>query len=329
MSVSSALHAASVLQDSADALSPLGAEIKHQTEQGWKAQLCLSFVDRGDKTVIKHRSQQGPLAIQRPLYPEGKPCHTYLLHPPGGVVGGDTLNINVTLHSGAHSLITTPGATKFYRSDSKYAHQKQVLSVKNGARLEWLPQENIFFPNAYSRLDTEVHLESGAQFIGWEMHCFGRPALKEGFELGHLVGKTEIFQDGKRLLVEGINFHGGDNLMINMGLLGRSMLGTLYVSEVSQELLELVRSLLLSIVSESNSNDATGARQATSQRPSHQQSSQQQPLLLSVTQIDGLMVVRALGEWSEDILSAFTLVWQQVRHYWTGETPTPPRIWAT
>ncbi|TKF89955.1 urease accessory protein UreD [Vibrio breoganii] len=297
----------------------LGTKIADQTKLGWKAQLCLSYSDRGDKTVLKHRSQQGPLAIQRPLYPEGATCHTYLLHPPGGVVGGDTLNIKVTVEPFAQSLITTPGATKFYRSDSKYAHQKQILSVKNGARLEWLPQENIFFPNAYSRLDTEVHLEEGAQFVGWEMHCFGRPALKEGFELGHLIGKTEIYSEGKRVLVEGTNFRGGDNLMINKGLLGRSMMGTLYINEDNPKLFELVQSLLLSIVQSQTSDEHTVSNP----------SSGQQSLLLSVTQLEGLMVVRALGEWSEDILSAFTMVWQLVREHWTGSSPTAPRIWAT
>lgn len=296
----------------------LGTMIEGQTKLGWKAQLSLSYSNRGDKTVLKHRSQQGPLAIQRPLYPEGATCHTYLLHPPGGVVGGDTLNIAVTVEPFAQSLITTPGATKFYRSDSKYAHQKQILSVKKGARLEWLPQENIFFPNAYSRLDTEVHLEEGAQFVGWEMHCFGRPALKEGFELGHLVGKTEIYYEGKRLLVEGINFHGGDKFMINKGLLGRSMVGALYINEDDPELFELVQSLLLSIVQSQTSDEDSGFNQLLNQQ-----------LLLSVTQLEGLMVVRALGEWSEDILSAFTLVWQLVREHWTGNSPTAPRIWAT
>lgn len=122
---------------------------------------------------------------------------------PRGVVGGDTLQIKATAERGAQVLITTPGATKFYRSDSKYAKQRQIIKVEKGCRLEWLPQENIFFPDAHVRMDTEVHLESGAQFLGWEMHCFGRPALNEGFSSGHLVGKTEVYLDGKRLLTEG------------------------------------------------------------------------------------------------------------------------------
>lgn len=305
-----------ICTSTADTIAPLlKNNIEKDTRDGWVAELSLRYTQRGDKTVLKHRSQKGPLAIQRPLYPEGNVCHTYLLHPPGGVVGGDSLNIDVEVERDAHVLITTPGATKFYRSEEKYAHQKQTLHVRSGARLEWLPQENIFFPNAYSRLDTQVHLDSGAQFVGWELHCFGRPALKEGFNFGHLIGKTELFYEGKRIITEGLNFHGGDKFIINNGLLGYSMMGTLFITDNRDSLFELVQSLLLSIKNESKST--------------HHQDALSDELVLGVTQLDGILVVRALGHWSEDILNAFSQVWQTVRKHWTGEEPSPPRIWAT
>lgn len=285
----------------------LGQTIASDTSQGWKAKLKLRFTDRGDKTVIKERQQMGPLAIQRPLYPEGKTCHAYLLHPPGGVVGGDTLNIHARVEAGAHSLVTTPGATKFYRSDQRYAHQRQILEVAKGGYLEWLPQENIFFSDAHARLDTQIHLETDALFLGWEMHCFGRPALNEGFSSGHLVGKTEIYCDGKKILTEGLNFRGGDNLMLNNGLLNFPIAGTLYISEQNEEFFQLVQSLL------NNIRDDIGTDK----------------LVIAATQIEQLVVVRALGQWSEVILDCFQRVWQQARQYWTTELPQPPRIWAT
>ncbi|MGR5499689.1 urease accessory protein UreD [Vibrio sp. DNB22_10_4] len=285
----------------------LGQVIDAQTEFGWKATLDLGFVNRGDKTVLKHRSQKGPLAIQRPLYPEGSPCHTYLLHPPGGVVGGDTLQIKAIAERGAQVLITTPGATKFYRSETKYAKQRQILKVEKDSRLEWLPQENIFFPDAHVRMDTEVHLETGAQFLGWEMHCFGRPALNEGFSSGHLVGKTEIYLDGKRLLTEGLNVRGQDNLLKNKGLLGYQMMGTLYISIDDDDFCQLVQSLLINM----------------------QQDNKKGAVVIAASQLENLLVIRALGNWSEVILDCFQQVWQAAREHWTGECPYPPRIWAT
>ncbi|WP_295892044.1 urease accessory protein UreD [uncultured Vibrio sp.] len=287
--------------------SNLGQVIEAHTEFGWKASLQLTFIDRGDKTVLKHRAQQGPLAIQRPLYPEGNPCHAYLLHPPGGVVGGDTLNINVHAEQGARTLITTPGATKFYRSESKYARQQQVLHVSSDSRLEWLPQENIFFTDAHVRMDTQVRLESGAQFLGWEMHCFGRPALNEGFSSGHLVGKTEIYLDEQLILSEGLNVRGGDNLLKSKGLLDYPMMGTLYVSIDDEDFMQLVQSLLSKLQKE------------------HKQGA----VLIAASQLENLLVIRALGHWTEVILDCFQQVWQLAREHWTGECPHPPRIWAT
>ena len=145
---------------------------------GWLASIRLGFSAPGEKTLLKERRHQGPLKVQRPFYPEGPACHVYLLHPPGGVVGGDRLNIDVDVQSGAHALITTPGASKFYRSAGPLALQQQTLQVHGGI-LEWLPQENILFPGANIKLESRIQLDASARFIGWEVHCLGRPVIDE------------------------------------------------------------------------------------------------------------------------------------------------------
>ncbi|WP_455200705.1 urease accessory protein UreD, partial [Kaarinaea lacus] len=92
-------------------------------QKPWKAQLTLGFEKRNHRTVVANRKHVGPLVIQKPFYPEGAPCHIYLLHPPGGLVGGDQLTLNVDLNKESHVLITTPGAAKFYRSAGPVAEQ--------------------------------------------------------------------------------------------------------------------------------------------------------------------------------------------------------------
>jgi urease accessory protein len=151
---------------------------------GWQARIELGFARRADRTVLAHKRQLGPLAVQRPFYPEGGPCHTYLLHPPGGIVGGDSLEIEALVGVGAHALVTTPGASKLYRSVGASAHQTQCLRVAGGGTLEWLPQETIFFPGAKARMCTRVDLEPNARFIGWELYSLGRPAVGERFASG-------------------------------------------------------------------------------------------------------------------------------------------------
>ena len=117
-----------------------------QQSSGWVADLSLGFQLIEGKTVLSHRERKGPLAVQRTFYPEGGVCHVYVLHPPGGVVGGDTLALKADLASQTEALITTPGATKFYRSAGSAAKQSQTLSLSTQACLEWFPQENIYFP---------------------------------------------------------------------------------------------------------------------------------------------------------------------------------------
>src|SRR5205085_6360717 len=100
---------------------------------GWQAELRLRFnCDapgplRPGRTRLVERQHRGPLVVQRPFYPEGDPCHVYLVHPPGGVVGGDALRIDATVDPGAHALITTPAATKFYRCEERISTQTQEL----------------------------------------------------------------------------------------------------------------------------------------------------------------------------------------------------------
>src|SRR5262245_22778216 len=114
---------------------------------GWVASLDLEFAARGARTILARRASVGPLVVQRPFYPEGDVAHVYLVHPPGGVVGGDQLQLNVLAKQGAHALLTTPAATKFYRSDGRIARQRQDIIV-DAASIEWLPQETIVFPDA-------------------------------------------------------------------------------------------------------------------------------------------------------------------------------------
>ncbi|MDO8773059.1 MAG: urease accessory protein UreD, partial [Burkholderiaceae bacterium] len=105
----------------------------------WLARLQLDYALEAGRSVVRHR-HDGPLRILQSLYPEGDAvCHNVLVHPPGGLVGGDTLDITAAVAPGAHALVTTPGATRFYKSAGELALQRTHLTLADGARLEWLP----------------------------------------------------------------------------------------------------------------------------------------------------------------------------------------------
>jgi urease accessory protein len=274
---------------------------------GWIADLTLGYAKRFDKTCLLHKRQLGPLTIQRPFYPEGDVCHSYLLHPPGGVVGGDQLNITITCDNDAAALITTPGATKFYRSGGdRRAHQKLHMTVKAGATLEWLPQQNIFFAGAQVDLETDIHVEAGGKFMGWEMHCFGRPAIDEKFSHGSVHSCTKMWLDNALHLVERLITEADTGINSPTGLRGSAMQGSLLAAPVDESLAQALRDIAAD----------------------WQQSNECQ-VLVGITVVDTVLVVRALGEQSEAMLQLFAALWAHLRQQWLGKPACPPRIWAT
>lgn len=152
----------------------------------WHARLQLDYALQAGRTVARHR-HEGPLRILQSLYPEGDAiCHNVLVHPPGGLVGGDTLTVDVTVAPGAHGLVTTPGASRFYRSLGEPALQHHRLQLGEGARLEWLPLETIAYSGCLAESRTELQLAPGAELIGWDLCALGLPHADQPFVQGQL-----------------------------------------------------------------------------------------------------------------------------------------------
>ncbi|WP_295393108.1 urease accessory protein UreD [uncultured Thiodictyon sp.] len=268
---------------------------------GWQASLELGLAERGGRTVLAHKRQFGPLTVQRPFYPEGGPCHIYLLHPPGGVVGGDRLDVAVDVGEGAHTLFTTPGATKFYRSAGPCAQLTQRLSVAAGGVLEWFPQENILFPGANLRLNTQVELTADARFLGWEVHSLGRPAVGERFESGCADLRLSLRRAGVPLLLERLWIGDGVGLDGPTGLRGHPVTGTLLATGAAAPDLAAVR---------------TQAVPPTD-------------LLWGATLVGDLLIARCLAIGTEPVNRLFTLLWGILRPRLLGRPACPPRIWCT
>ena len=281
----------------------------HNSQSNWEAELRLGFVARRNKTVLAERQQRGPLAVQRPFYPEGDICHAYILHPPGGVVGGDRLTTQLTIDAGASALLTTPGATKFYRSTGPQATQEQHFNVSG--TLEWLPQENIFFPAAQSKLTTNIHLATDAAYIGWEVQCLGRPVIGERFTEGGLIFATKLYRERKPLLIDRLQLKGERDLLGAAGLRNQPVIATLLaipahsdaIIESQREVLECARVCC----------ESTVLVQGT----------------IGCTLLNNVLVVRYLWSSTAAAHRLLRLVWRGIRPLITGREAATPRIWNT
>jgi urease accessory protein len=271
----------------------------------WHARLELTFEQRGSRTTLARRSHRGPLGVQRPFYPEADgTCHVYVLHPPGGLVSGDCLELDARVHAGARALLTTPAATKLYRRGTRAARQTQHFSVATGARLEWLPQETIAYDGADAFLSTRVELAPGAQFIGWELLCLGRPASDERFTRGQIAQRIEIWRGPEPLLIERAHHHGGSSALASpVTLAGLPVVGTLVCvgSPRSPELLAELREVM--------------ARTA--------------PGEAAVSELASALVCRYRGARVENGLRAFRGAWSVLRSHGASGPAAAPRIWAT
>ncbi len=267
---------------------------------GWRAGLSLRFARRGERTVPVHRAHYGPLRVQRAFHPEASVCHSYILHPPGGVVGGDCLETEVAVSDGAHALITTPGASKFYRSAGPCARQHQSLRVAEGGALEWLPQEQIVFDGADVSSTLDVVLEKGARFIGWDVLCLGRPAAAAAFHTGCFDARLSVSRDAHPVLHERSRYAGGSELVnAPWGLGGADTVAVMVASGAGDSDVSAVREQL---------GDAANA---------------------GVTRLDDLLVLRWLGHGAERAFATLRPVWRTLRPRLLDLPACEPRIWRT
>lgn len=269
----------------------------------WRATLALDYERRGGRTVLAARRHDGPLVVQKPFYPEGEAvCHTVIVHPPGGIAGGDALTLTARAGARAHTLLTTPGAGKWYRSAGPWAHQHLAFAAGAGACLEWLPQETIVFDGARAELSTTVHLEGDACFIGWEILCLGRTGAGERFTQGACRARSVLHRDGKPLWLERGCLDGGDAALASSAVFAGQPVAATFIAAAPQ-----IAGDVLTACREAA--PATGAG--------------------AVTRLPGLLVGRYLGASSEAAKQYFTQLWRVLRPVLMGRQACEPRIWRT
>ena len=285
-----------------------------QAPARWPASLALEFDGSTGKTVLGRSRHQGPLYVQKAFYPEGPDCaHIYLLHPPGGIVSGDTLDVSLKLKSRAQVLLTTPGATRLYRARQDQPGcaplPQRVLnrvSVSDQSCTEWLPGETIVFDGASIDLSTDIHLGEGSRLCGWEITCLGLPASNEPFRSGRFSQSFTVTQNGVPKVMDRMAFNADSSyLSSRCGMQGKPVFGTFIAGPFEKDCEQSVESL----------------RQLIEQQEA-------QPKF-AVTTLNGFIILRYLGECSDEARQLFIHAWKNLRPCLIGRVAVEPRIWAT
>lgn len=273
----------------------------------WHARLQLAYRRENGRSVARF-AHEGPLRILQSLYPEGDGiCHNVLVHPPGGLVGGDTLELSITAAEGSHGLVTTPGAARFYRSEAEPAVQHTRIRLEKDARLEWVPLEAIYYPGCLAENHLELDLAPGAELIGWDIAALGLPQAQQPFDRGRVLQHLQLQGSW---LERGIIDAADKRLMDGpLGLAGRRCMATLFLAGGS-ELPRQRRDLALELAREAiQAHPLAATASATAPGP----------------RVVAVRVLAPLVEPALDLLKAVRRAWRPA--LWQMP-PTQPRGWA-
>ncbi len=294
-----------------DAAPAVDAPHRASQLDAWSARLELRFARRGNTTEAVHRNHRGPLRVQRMLYPEGAGCcHALLLHPPGGIAGGDRLEIDVHMETGARALLTTPGAAKWYRAgDAAPAQQSLHLTVADDACLEWLPQESILFDGAKVIQSCQITLAPRAAMFGWDIVQLGRLAAGERWNQGFWQQRLALSRGDRPVWLEQAYLDAHDPLRDSpLRLASHPVFAAAWACSPRLS---------------AQHADALAAARATASRFD---------LPCGISWLGApadLLVIRALGASGHTVRELFEALWHTLRPWSSGMPPQRPRIWST
>ena len=284
----------------------------------WLAHLFLQFSHTPVGTQLTRTQRKGPLSVQKAFYPEGRDCaHIYLLHPPAGIVSGDELRISVAVKEDAHLLFTTPGAGRFYRArtnldigDTKQAQITQ-LTLEANAKCENFPQETIVYEGADGFNTVDIKLTSSSVYLGWDITCLGLPDSDEPFLYGKYCQLNRLYCDDILIYHDRIALSPANQLLTHpAGLANNSVFAT-FLAYAPQKLKQpQQRAELVALLRD-------------------QVMQQDAQTLISISDIDGLLVIRYLGAQAQQCKQLFISLWQILRPLLIDKSALQPRVWHT
>jgi urease accessory protein len=284
----------------------------------WYASLKLNLARYAHGSRLASAERLGPLSVQKAFYPEGADCaHVYLLHPPAGIVSGDTLQLQTVVEEKAHALLTTPGANRFYRARTDISigqpQQRQLVNstVEKDGMLEYLPQETLIYPGAQAVSELDIHLHQQSFYLGWDIICLGLPGSGQPFNTGSFKQVTRVFVEQQLLYHDRLRLDQENEVLSHCaGLAEQAVIGCFLFYASQEAVSQASRINLLNDIRDKMTE--LGAQD-----------------LVSITDLNGLIVTRYLGEHGEQCKKLFYQIWRIVRPVYINKDACQPRVWFT
>ena len=287
---------------------PLRADVVSAKSVHWLANLTLDFSEKDGRSYLAKRQHNGPLVIQKTLYPEGDAiCHGIIIHPPGGVAGGDELILNVNLQANSNALLTTPGAGKWYKANGTAASQHLQFDLEEKSSLEWLPQENILFDGSIISFSADINLGIDAKYAGWEILCFGRRAKGEAWLTGKLKQKLVIKRAGKTIWQESAHLQANDRFFQSSIGLGGNVVSASFVIAAG--------ALPADLFAQCQQLEIDNAFDSKAK--------------FGVSALPEVFSARYIGMSAQSARHYFEGLWQILRPWYASRSAARPRIWNT
>jgi urease accessory protein len=293
----------------------------------WQADLALVFSQIKNRgTRLTRNRHRGPLYVQKPFYPEGPDvAHVYLLHPPGGLVSGDTLKLDLELGDGAQGLITTPGAMRMYkaRQNSPFQRQHARILIQENATLEWFPMEAIVYNQAHAELETTIKLNNNSSIFAWEITCFGLTASAEKFKKGYFKQRYRIEKNNKPIFIDNLVVDNLDMHKLSIDKKNNRQFFSSYAGMQNKTVSGFF------IAGTFENKDYSKQREILTEQLRNLLVKKNFDKTITITWVNDLCVARYLGDSAFQARKGFILLWQTLRPALIQLKACEPRIWLT
>jgi urease accessory protein len=292
--------------------------ISNAPKNAWLASLSLEFSLTASGSQLTRTIRNGPLTVQKAFYPEGPDCaHIYLLHPPAGIVSGDELRISIQVNEQAHSLVTTPGANRFYRAredltigDSKQVQHCEIFLAEQ-AKCENFPLETIVYEGADGVNTVDVNLKSDSAYLGWDITCLGLPRSNQFFKNGRYTQLNRVYCEDTLIYHDRIAIKPDNQIHQHMAGLNNHNVFATFMAYAPEGLItnaqhKVLIGQLRDYIIEENAEQK-----------------------ISISKIRQLLVIRYLGQHAEECKALFIQLWQKIRPLYLNKEANIPRIWHT